>query len=131
MSNGVSDLSKRDRAALERDRLALRYGLAGTVVKTAGAVLAVYYGREIIISLAGRETYLALKIAFLGDFKIEIAFALAGFSGLWAVGERILRHRKIEALQARIKQLETQIDEKRSSSKLTPKGKTNPMDKTS
>jgi hypothetical protein len=131
MSNGVSDLSKRDRAVLERDRLALRYGLARTVIKTAGAVLAVYFGREIIIALAGRDTYLALKVAFLGDIKIEIAFSVAGFASLWAICERKLRHRKVEALQGRIKQLETQIDQKRSSSRLTPKGKTNPMDKTS
>lgn len=131
MSSGVSDLSKRDRAALERERAALRYGLARTVVRTAGAVFAVCYGREIIIALAGRETYLGLKVAFLGDIKVEIAFVLTGFASLWVAGERILRHRKVEALQGRIKQLETQIDQKRTSSGLTPKGITNPRDKTS
>jgi hypothetical protein len=87
MSSGVSDLSKRDRAALERDKLALKYGLARTAVRTVGWVLAVYFGREIIIALAGRETYLALKVAFLGDIKVEIAFTVAGFASLWAISD--------------------------------------------
>jgi hypothetical protein len=84
-----------------------------------------------VISVAGLETIIAVKLAFLADFRFSIAIALSVFASGWAIGERVLRHRKVEYFQSRIKLLETRIDPNRTSSGLTPMGKTNPKDKLS
>jgi hypothetical protein len=131
MSNSATKFSKRDLVNIEHQKISLRYGLARTVVRTIGWIAAIYFGRDIVIALAGRETLVSLYVSFLSDIKVVVSFALAGFAGLWAIVERRLRYRKVEQLHGRIKDLESAIDPNRTSSHLTPKGKTNPKDKTS
>lgn len=124
-----ADLSRKDAAEIERDRLSLRYGLMKTGVVCAAWVSAVYLSQGIFVALAGKETILALKLAFLSDIKVAASFALTGFAGLWAFLERQLRYRKVEQMAGRIRELESRIDPNRTSSQLTTKGKTNPRDK--
>lgn len=130
MSDSPAKFSRRDSAAIELEKISLRYGLARTTVKAIGWVAAAFIGKDIVISIAGRETILSLYVSFLSDIKVVASFALAGFAGFWALAERWLRHRKVEHLQGRIRELEVSIDPKRTSSQLTSKGKTNPKDKT-
>jgi hypothetical protein len=79
--------------------------------------------------MVGKETVFALKLSFLADIKFAVAVTLAGVAAAWAGLERWLRHRKVESIQDRIRELELTIDPHRTSSGLTPKGKTNPKDK--
>jgi hypothetical protein len=92
-------------------------------------VAAVYLGREIIQAFAGETTRLAFELSVLADVKFALTVTLAGGAAAWGFIERSLRHRKVEQMSGRIKELETRLDTNRSSSGLTPKGKTNPKDK--
>jgi hypothetical protein len=85
--------------------------------------------KEMVISLAGQETFVALKLAFLADSKVALSVIMTGMAGAWALGQTWLRHRAVAQLQSKNKELETSIDPKRTSSGLTPAGTTHPRDK--
>jgi hypothetical protein len=89
----------------------------------------VYVSRDFLSALAGKETILAVKLAFLGDIKFAAAVSVAGMASVWAAAERWLRHRDVEKMQGRIRDFELR-DKNRTTSGLTPKGKTNPRDRT-
>ena len=104
-----------------------------TVIRTAGWLVGAYFAKDAIVALAGQSTNVTVNAAFslLADMKFTFTLTLAGASTAWAIIERSLRHHKVEYLQDRIKKFEHMLDPKRSSSGLTPKGKTNPKDKKS
>lgn len=129
MTAPTSEFSKRDQVALASTKMHLTFGLLRSIVWAAVAVLTVYFSPALIVPLAGKDTLVALNVAILGDIKFVVSIGLTGAAGVWAIVERSLRHRKVEYLQSRIKELETTIDKNRTSSKLTTKGKTNPRDK--
>jgi hypothetical protein len=129
MIQNTVKLSSRDAANVERERISHRYALLTTIVKTLGVVSALYIGKEMVVSVAGRETFVALKFAFLADFKVSLSVAMAGMASAWAFGERWLRHRTVAQLQARNREFEMALDPKRTSSGLTPAGTTHPKDK--
>jgi hypothetical protein len=83
------------------------------------------------VTFAGQTTSLAITAALsvVADLKVVLCLSLAGLTTAWALAERRLRYRKTEKLQARNQQLEISRDPHRSSSGLTPAGKTNPKDK--
>ena len=91
------------------------------------AVLTFYW---IAAALAGHATSLIVRVALnlLVDFRFVLSLLGTAAAGVWAVAERRLRQRTIERLHPRIKQLESLLDLRRSTSNLTPKGDTNPMD---
>lgn len=99
-----------------------------TTVRVAGWLAGAYILRDSLGALAGHSTQLALQLSRLGDLKFSLSIALAGSTFAWAVVERKLRHRKVEYLQGRVRELEIAIDPNRTSSKLTASGKTNPRD---
>ena len=129
MVQNAVKLSSRDAAYVERERIARRYALLTTIVRTLGMVGGLYIAKDMVVSVAGRETFVALKLAFLADFKVALSFVMTGMAGAWALGERWLRHRTVTQLQARNKEFEMSIDPNRTSSTLTPAGTTNPRDK--
>lgn len=125
----------RDKSA-DRGKLAIeivdqRFTTYRTVIRTIGWCFALFMAKEALVSLAGQTTNLVVSatLSVLADFKFVISITLAGSCAAWALVERALRHRKVEKLAGRIRELETAMDPKRSSSNLTPKGKTNPKDK--
>ncbi len=122
-------LSKRDQANLAHQRMDLTFGAIRTAIVTVGVVFAIYLAPPLLAPFAGKDTLLGLNVAVFGDFKFAVSVALTGAAAVWASVERILRHRKVEYLQARIRQLEEERDPNRTSSKLTTKGKTNPADR--
>lgn len=122
-------LSRKDQAAIAHHRLDLIYSLLRTTIIGCAVVGVVYLLPPVIEPLAGKNTLLALSVAVLGDIKFAVSIGLTGCATAWAVVERTLRHRKVEYLQGRIRDLETGIDPERTSSRLTTKGKTNPEDK--
>ncbi len=60
-----------------------------------------------VVSLAGQQTFVALELAFLANVTAQVSIVMTGMAGAWALGERWLRHRSVNKLQARNKELET------------------------
>jgi hypothetical protein len=118
---------------LEYRRIDEQYLTARTAIRCLAWGSAAYFGFSAIGQFAGRSTdldlALSLVISALAEIKFLMAIALAGAACTWAVVERALRHRTVKRLQGRIRELETTIDPERSTSRLTPEGKTNPADK--
>lgn len=81
-----------------------------------------------IQAVAGDTTGIA--VGFFGDVRINVivAWTLA-LSGIgYGARQRHLRHNAIERLQSRITTLEERVDPGRTTSGLTPRGKTRPED---
>jgi hypothetical protein len=88
-----------------------------------------------IESLAGRSTLADFGLFLVADLKankvvshlITILFGLGGVS--YGVVERRLREKNIERMSTQNTELERLLDQRRSSSLLTKKGKTRPEDR--
>ena len=128
---GAAALSKSAQERLERTRIIERYALARTLVRCVGWGIAACFAWLAIGELAGRTTSVtvAATLSMLADIRIAVLVSLTGAAVAWACVERMLRLRKTEYLQTRNIGLEKQLDLRRSSSGLTPQGKTNPRDK--
>jgi hypothetical protein len=122
--------SARNQEQISLVRIQERYRTLRTLIKVAGWVGAVYLAQGAIEAITGETTRLALELSILADIKFAATLTLAGATTTWAIVERVLRYRKVEQMSGRIKELETRLDPNRTSSGLTPKGKTNPRDKT-
>ena len=99
-----------------------------TVVWGAVAIVGLFMFKDCIVALAGKQTAANIVLNFLVDFKVSIAWAIAGGSAIFAQRERKLRQNTVARLEGRIHELETDVDPNRTSSHLTTKGKTNPGD---
>lgn len=99
------------------------------LVSLAGIAI-VYLVGHAIEALAGKDTDANIFVDLFG--KLEVAAALSWMVGgggvVYGRAQSKLRKSAVERLHGRIKDLETQIDPTRTSSKLTPRGDTNPGD---
>jgi hypothetical protein len=131
VSSADTALGKRATERLQRLRIVERYRLARTAIR-AGCVFGIFWLMEqAAVMFAGQTTSVAVTAALsvVADLKFALSLSLAGLATIWALAERRLRYRKTEELQNRNRQLEISKDPHRSSSGLTPVGKTNPKDK--
>ena len=107
--------------------LALRIGLPLGVLWIVGDAVA-----RVFEALAGKETGASFFVQWttgsVSGATFSVSIVLTGIGTGWALYERMWRFKKVKTLSARIIELETQIDPKRSSSKLLPDGRTNPDD---
>lgn len=124
---------------LGRDDLSLyalnqRHRTFRTGIRTLGVLVVAWLGFRALEALGGQDTSVSIVVSLIltafFELKFILAIILAAACAGWAVAERILRYRKVEQMQSRIIKLETAIDPGRTSSGLTPKGKTHPQDKT-
>ena len=102
-------------------RLALYLGLAGFVVHEASGAIQAF---------AGKTTTADLIIGFFtGGSGVTITISATLNLGLltWGLGERRLRRQVIRQSTERTRELELRLDPNRSSSGLTPDGRT-PLD---
>lgn len=79
-----TELNSHDAASVERERISQRYTLGRTFCRMLAIVGVAYFAKEMIVSLAGQSTFVALKMAFLADFKVALSFAMAGVATFWA-----------------------------------------------
>lgn len=104
-----------------------------SLFKWGGLVGIFYFLSEIVSDLAGQTTYadIGIDVGILAEVGTSqvLAWALALGAVIWALLERSLRRKTIERLTGRIRDLEESEDPNRSSSNLTPRGKTRPEDK--
>lgn len=94
-------------------------------------VLIAHEGAEVLIEYAGKQTSADIAMSFFGDLKVSITLSLIVgiFGGAYGLLQRKLRKDTVERLQGRIQELESVIDSRRSSSKLTKRGETRVEDK--
>jgi hypothetical protein len=99
-------------------------------VPWAGITAVAYFAYLSIRTLSGEHTVASLVVKFVADFNIKEGVSyVVGLTGI-GVGLRYRKLRKdtLEHMGERIKELESQIDPKRSSSRLTRRGETRPED---
>lgn len=132
---------RKSRAAItayDEVRLSAKVQLAqiiGRVITTAfpwaAACVLAYFAYRSIDVLAGQKTVANIGVRFLADVKVSEAVAWLFGSGGIAYGwkQRNLRRTTVERLSGRLTGLEQLRDSRRTSSRLTPRGETNPRDK--
>lgn len=132
-------MSKKTRAQLEAELSFVKHSriaegivnILSSFIRWGSLVLIARYTYLGIEALAGKATLADVGIKFLTNIKIEVALAwcAAGGGMLYGYQQRRMRKDTVERLQNRIQELEQNIDPKRSSSKLTPRGDTRPEDR--
>ena len=120
-------LTNRDAASF--NHIEQLYRTLRTAIRVVGVVAVAYIFRDSIAHLAGQTTKVGLELSFISDIKFVVSVSVAGLASCWAIAERKLRHRKVAKLQGRIIEMEKRIDPGRSTSGLTPAGKTHPRDR--
>lgn len=113
------------------NRSAALVSVFNNAIRWGCLVLIVRYGYLSITALAGKSTSAEFLFNILAMKNISVTFAWCiGFAGLlYGYRQRGLRKYTIERLQHRNVDLEKLIDDRRSSSKLTPRGDTRREDK--
>ena len=124
-----AEIESRER--VESRRIDQRYRTGRTAIRAVAAVFGIWLVGQSVAHLAGERTNIVVDAALsvVGDLSVTISLCVAGVALLIAWRERRLRHQSVEYLQTRPKELEKQHDPNRTSSMLTPQGKTNPQDK--
>lgn len=102
-----------------------------TAIKWGGMVGVARYAWLAVDSLAGQSTVADIGLKFLAEVGVSdvLAWLLAGGAVVFGLVQKKLRGDTIQRLSGRIQQLEQQIDPRRTSSHLTVRGQTNPVDR--
>jgi len=93
-----------------------------------------YCASDAVRYLAGQQTEATISIVL--DFLTKtgsgtttgVSLVTAVLATFYGLKERQLRSRKVEHLQGRVRELESKLDVNRTTSGLTPQGRTNPKD---
>ncbi|MBI1790615.1 MAG: hypothetical protein HYR60_24050 [Acidobacteria bacterium] len=102
-----------------------------SLVRYGGVALPFFFMYKVAEVLAGKTTTADIGLKMFGSVTITetVGYGLGLAGTLYGLKERKLRRDKTEYLQDRIQKLEKQMDPNRSTSRLTKRGTTNPMDK--
>lgn len=113
-------------ALKSHDRTYTVASIANTLIMWGGLVLIARYGYWCVDALAGRET----AATIIGNIDIKTAFPwLVSIASMgYGLRERRLRKTNIKRLATRNRHLEATIDPTRTTSGLTERGDTNPLD---
>jgi hypothetical protein len=100
--------------------------IVNNLIRWSGLVAIAYMGYRTVGTLAGQTTTADIGIRFFTEIRIsEFAAWLLGAGGIgYGWRQRKLRRDNIERLERRVRDLEAEIDPKRTSSKLTKRGDT-------
>jgi hypothetical protein len=119
-----------------RFRLFLRgidglFALFRTGAIIIGVVLIAKYARDVLVAFAGKETAANLALSLIVNLQADRWFAyLFGLAGTgYGVVQRQLRRRNIRRMTGHNAEVEKRLHPGRSSSGLTPEGKTRPEDR--
>lgn len=104
--------------------------LGSTAIRTFGHVTIVFLLYLSVSRLAGQNTHADFALSVLLNEHAATAVGyLAGCGGCaYGLAQKKLRQKNIERTEGTIRELESRIDPRRSSSKLTQNGSTNPED---
>jgi hypothetical protein len=119
-----------------RFRLYLRgidgfFAVMRTVVIAGAAVALGWSARDVLVAFAGKETVADLALTLLVNLQADRWFAyLFGVGGVgYGVVQRQLRRRNIKRMTGHNAEVERLVHPGRTSSGLTPEGKTRPEDR--
>jgi hypothetical protein len=103
----------------------------GKAIYGATIVGVAYYIYRIFDALAGKTTLTYIFTSLLANITITASIAVSlALTGLgYGLYQKRQRKKTTERLHKRIKELETYFDENRSTSGLTTRGDTNPVDR--
>lgn len=131
--------TKKTRAALETENYILKrwrvsegiISIFNNLIKWGSLVAIIYFFKEAIVALAGKDTSSKILFSFVSDLKMDryAAYAAAIGGAIYGMRQRKLRKDTIERLQSRIVDLEKRLDPGRTTSTLTNRGETRPEDK--
>ena len=102
-----------------------------SVTPWVALVFIAYFVRGTVMALAGRHTFADIGLRFAGDFRVSESIAyIFGIGGLgYGIRMKKLHGDNVQRTASRIAELESRLDPKRSSSRLTPRGETRPEDR--
>lgn len=104
-----------------------------SLIRWGALVAIVFLGYRAIVVLAGQTTIadIGIGVKLLSNVRVSTAAAWLFGGGCLFYGERQARLRKdtVERQSRRITELEQSVDPKRTSSRLTARGDTNPEDR--
>lgn len=102
----------------------------GTLIRSAAVVALGWFGYLSIDVLAGEETVANIVVKVLGDLRVSewAAYLFGGAAITYGWRQKGLLHKVNETQGARVSQLEQEIDRRRTSSRLTKRGQTDPKD---
>jgi len=119
-------------ADLEGQRIQARATIILTGIRWAGLVALGVVGYLIVNTLAGRSTLASVGISIRAIGSVYVSQAAAWLFGISGIGyglrQRRLRHTNIQRLGPGVRERESAIDPKRTSSQLTSRGRTRPQD---
>ncbi|MEJ2228086.1 MAG: hypothetical protein P8Y67_07595, partial [Alphaproteobacteria bacterium] len=100
-------------------------------IRWGGLSWLAYCGYLSITALAGKFTSAEFLVNILAkeNISVTLAWSIGAIGLIYGYIQRTLRKNTVERLQSRIVKLERHIDDRRSSSKLTPRGDTRREDK--
>lgn len=107
------------------------FALGRTALIVGAVILLGRYARGVLIAFAGKETAANLALSLIVNLQADRWFAyLVGVAGLgYGAVERQLRRRNIRRLTAHTAEVETRLHPARTSSGLTPEGRTRREDR--
>ena len=102
-------------------RLFIKYGFLALIA---------FFVYHCVDVLSGKQTFADIGMRFLGDIKIgnSFGYVVGGGGLLYGKRQKGLRERAIENLAPGLQGREAAMDPNRSSSGLTPRGRTRPED---
>jgi len=128
---GVPRLTRNDRYRL----LAPIFAGLGAAIKSlpwCGALVFVaWFARDVLVAYAGQTTSANVVVQLFADFRIAVLLPWAVGAGgiIYGIRQKHLKEQAIERLTKRTHELERIVDPARTSSGLTPRGRTRPEDR--
>ena len=107
------------------------FATAKVLLVVGGIVIIGYYFRDVLLAYAGKETNASISFSLITKLQADKWFAyLFGAGGIgYGVVQRRLRRRNIRRLTTDKTRAENQLHAGRTSSGLTPDGRTPPEDR--
>ena len=111
------------------------FGLARWIVGAVVIILLGGYARDILVAFAGKDTNAHVAMSFAVNIITKLsasqwfAYMVGAIGGGYGYRAHRLKERNIERMRGQTSELEQLVDQKRTSSGLTPKGKTRKGDK--
>jgi hypothetical protein len=105
--------------------------LGGMLIVAEAIVWVASYLRDVLVAFAGHETSANVFISLLAKIEVDrwAAYLLGGGGVAYGLSENRLRRRITKRLTARPAELETRLHAGRTSSGLTPEGRTRREDR--